>query len=753
MTSGPSHTPAYVEVDLSTCDREPIHVPGAIQPHGVLLALDDAQTVVMVSANIGSMLGTSREHALGAGLGDLLGAAAAEQVSARIADWTPAEPLILTLPGDLGGVLAGEEVDVSMHRSGGRVVVEIESLGRPRSTLLSYQSARSAMSRLAARRRVDGLVRQLAVEIRSLTEFDRVMVYRFDRSWNGEVVAEERRGDLNPFLGLHYPASDIPAQARRLYTVNWTRLIADVGYQPVHLEPVLDPATGEPLDLTQSTLRSVSPIHLEYLSNMGVTASMSVSIVIDGQLWGLVACHHYSGPHRPSRDARSAAEFLGQVASTQIAELERAQAREDALSVQATLGRISARVTGSDEAPLEQLINDPELLTLVRASGVAMCFGNEVTTCGDVPDEGALRRIASFLLSEPYGEPAASESLPELDGALGLVADVAAGALGIGSAPDSWIIWLRPELPEIVDWGGDPHNKELYAAEGEQARLSPRRSFDLWREVVRGRSLPWEPWELDVVRLLRTFMNALLLQRSREQIAVAESLQRTVLPDVVPHFDGIEVAVRYKSASSYLLGGDWWDALALDEHRVAFVVGDVAGHGVAAVGAMTQVRAALRAHLHGGVSAGPALDLLDSLVVDMLPEQVATAIVAVVDPRARTVELTSAGHPPPLLFDGDDVHEVHEVALRNRPLLGVGAGVGRSTVVELPPGATLFLYTDGLVERRDDAVTSAVERLRQVGFEPAPGDLDTWADHLLRELPGAGDDDTTILAIRLPVAD
>lgn len=744
-TAGASHTPAY-EVDLSTCDREPIHVPGAIQPHGVLMALDADQRVVMVSANVGLMLGTSVEHAIGATPRDLLGAAAAERIAERILDWTPAEPLILFLPGDLGGVLAGEEVDIALHRSGERIVVEVETLGRPRAVMLSYQSARSAMARLAAWQRIDGLVNQLAREVRELTEFDRVMVYRFDRSWNGEVIAEERREDLNAFLGLHYPATDIPAQARRLYTVNWTRLIADVDYAPVHLEPVLDPGTSAPLDLTHSGLRSVSPIHVEYLQNMGVTASMSISLVVDGQLWGLVACHHYSGPHRPSRDARSAAEFLGQVASSQIADLERADAREDALAAQSTLARVSARLTASPESPVAQLLADPEVLTMVRATGAAVCYDDEITTVGDVPDESALRRIADKLLGEPYGEPAASDSLPDLDPALGLVADVAAGVLGIGSGPDSWILWLRAELPEVVDWGGDPHNKELYAAEGEEVRLSPRKSFDLWREIVRGHSAEWEPWELDVARSLRTFMNGLLLQRSREQIAVAESLQRTVLAQEAPQFDGLEVEVRYESASSYRLGGDWWDALRLDDDRVAFVVGDVAGHGVSAVGAMTQLRAALRANLHAGATACHSLDLLDSLVVELLPEQVATAIVAVVDARSGTVEVCSAGHPPPLLSSGSHIRELD---VPTRPLLGVGAGVSRASTFDLVPGDNLVLYTDGLVERRDDDVTSAVERLDRSGFEPVEAPLEAWADRLLDGLPGSGDDDTTILAVRI----
>ena len=173
-----------------------------------------------------------------------------------------------------------------VHRSGDRIVVEIEDLLRSEGRRGVDHAARSAMTRLAQATSFDQLADGLAREVRDLTGFDRVMVYRFDADWNGEVVAEARRDDLNPFLGLHYPATDIPAQARRLYTINPIRLIADIHYAPVPLVPVLDPGTGAPLDLSHASLRSVSPIHVEYLSNMGVTASMSVSIVIDGAAVG-----------------------------------------------------------------------------------------------------------------------------------------------------------------------------------------------------------------------------------------------------------------------------------------------------------------------------------------------------------------------------------------------------------------------------------------------------------------------------------
>ena len=185
------------------------------------------------------------------------------------------------------------------------------------------------MTHLAATTTVAGLAQALAAQIRNLTGHDRVMVYRFDQDWNGEVIAEDRREDLEPFLGLHYPASDIPAQARRLYATSWTRVIADVAYEPSPLVPAATAGPAEPLDLSLAVLRSVSPIHIEYLTNMGVRASMSVSLIQDGRLWGLVACHHYSGPRCPSHDARSAAEFVGQAASQLLRDRQAADDRAE----------------------------------------------------------------------------------------------------------------------------------------------------------------------------------------------------------------------------------------------------------------------------------------------------------------------------------------------------------------------------------------------------------------------------------------
>ncbi|MBB6627480.1 SpoIIE family protein phosphatase [Nocardioides sp. KIGAM211] len=748
--SGAQHTPAYAPADLTNCEDEPIHVPGAIQPHGLLLAADpDTLVVAVVSANVEQLVGVPLGTAAGRHLSDFVGVDIADDVRRRVRERAFSEPLIVFLPEDLPGEYAGREIDISLHRSGTRLVIELETVGRPRSVMLTYQSARAAMARLSAETSVLGLAQQLAREVADLTEFDRVMVYRFDEQWNGEVIAEQRREDLNPFLGLHYPATDIPAQARRLYTVNWTRLIADVAYAPVPLHPLVDRASGTPLDLSHSTLRSVSPIHLEYLHNMGVGASMSISLVQNGELWGLIACHHYSGAHRPSQDARAAAEFLGQVASQQIAERDRTDAGLRALVTSEVLSRTLARVASAHGPLLDALVDDPEILSLVDASGLALAADGRLQTRGDVPSPEALAVIVESLLAVADGGVAHSDHLTELDPRLASYDDLPAGALVVSTAPDRWLLWLRPELEQTVDWGGDPSNKRLASAEGADVRISPRKSFEKWREVVSGRSRPWAPEDIGAAESLRTRITGIQLTRSHEQIQVAESLQRSVLAERAPRIDGLEVAVRYTSAASYQLGGDWWDCVQLDDDRVAFVIGDVAGHGVEAVAAMTQVRAALRAYLLAGEDIGPTLDKLDHFVVALVDDQIASALVVVVDRKNRRIEAASAGHPAPMLLGAAPGDELRPTA---RPVLGLGAGEATTVSLEVPAGTTFVMFTDGLVERRGADLFDNLRLLREAaGDGPAAGGdaLEAWVDDLLGVIPDRGGDDTTVVAVRL----
>ena len=740
------HTPAYATADLTNCDREPIHIPGAIQPHGVLLAFDEQFDVVMASRNCDHLLGRPVDDLLGHNARSVLGTPAATAIADALATDDLGAPLRVDLPPG-PGELAGSEVDLIVHRSGSRTVVEMEPVVAPQpSQAVSYRSARSAMTRLTGTGTTSELCQQLATEIRQLTGFDRVMVYRFDEEWNGEVIAEEKRDDLNPFLGLHYPATDIPAQARRLYTVNWTRLISDISYTPVPLEPVLDPATQAPLDLSHSVLRSVSPIHIEYLGNMGVSASMSVSLVKDDLLWGLVACHHYSGPLRVSYDAQSAAEFLGQTASQLIDDRERRDNHADELHAGVLLSRITAALAADPRPVYDAVLADPRLLELVDAEGVALYVDGRLLTLGNTPDGETLHRIAARVGTDD-GRATANSHLAGLDPEFAAVADVAAGALNIGNGPERWMMWLRPEVVKTVEWGGDPTNKALAAAEDPSVRLSPRKSFEKWAQVVRGRSAPWRPWQVDVVETLRQHLSSELLRRTHDHTAIAESLQRSIVLEAAPTFPGLDVLSRYRPAEGSQLGGDWWDAFELTDGRVVLTVGDVAGHGVSAATAMSQMRTALRAYMLDGHGPAACVDRLDALMATMLPGQTATVVVLVAEPKTGRVEIANAGHPPPLLLRGGSVTSPSHAT---RPLLGMDFGSASTDELVLAPDDVLLLYTDGLVERRGVEIYESIDRLGEAAAAAdRSGTLDSWVDGLLAAAPGTIDDDLTVVALRL----
>ena len=480
-------------VDLTNCDREPIHIPGAIQPHGALLVCRAADLVVeQASANLEHFVGRTAASAVGAPLASLFADSSAAELHAvaRAGGTRESGARVVSLAD-------GRTLDATIHRSGSGVVVELEPHTADAGGYLSR--LRPAVARLNATTEVLDLCVIAASEVQKLTGFDRVMVYRFDRDWHGEVVAEAKRDDLEPFLGLHYPASDIPAQARRLYTLNWLRLIADARYLPVPLHPAMR-AGDEPLDMSHCVLRSVSPIHCEYLTNMGVRASMSISLLRDGELWGLIACHHYQGPKVVPLVARDSAEFLAQTLSWHVATRERADAMQrarDAAAVEADLVQSMSLVEDFARG-----LATPSLLALTKAEGAAVLFEGELHLVGRTPSADATRDLIDWMSGQLHDGIFVTDRLASARGAAGEdLADLASGALAVAISEEhrEFVVWFRPSTERVVSWAGNP-DKTVDAA---APRLSPRGSFSLWLESVRGRSLPWEPWEIAAASNLR----------------------------------------------------------------------------------------------------------------------------------------------------------------------------------------------------------------------------------------------------------
>jgi chemotaxis family two-component system sensor kinase Cph1 len=728
-------------VDLDNCASEPIHVPGAIQPHGVLIAVTEPELVVaVVSANVADWFGVAPSDAVGLSLDELIGddgRAVVDRV--RTMEWDQRFDEV-RLAHD------GRPLIATLYRSGPYLVIEIERDEADETP--SAMIVREAAMALQTSRSVLDVADAAARWVRSLSGFDRVMVYRFDADWNGEVIAERKRDDLNTFLGLHYPASDIPAQARELYRRNWLRLIPDIGYAAVRLVPPVAHDTAQPLDLSNSTLRSVSPIHVEYLTNMGVGASMSVSIVINGQLWGLIACHHYSGAHHVSVPARNAAEFLAQLISQRIAETLEADFRSTTIVLSAIADHVAHAFATAGPADIARVLREHEadVLALAGATGLVLRAAGTTVRLGIAPADEVVDRI---IESWPAGdEVLQTNRLGTLCPAAAERPEIASGALAFALMNDrsELIAWFRSELVQAVDWGGDPHNAKLAATEGDHVRLSPRKSFDLWRETICGRAAPWDDSARQAAQRFTRHIGAALLRDERDSASLAKDLQRVMRPTALPAHPGFAFSVFAQSPGRGEIGGDWYDGVATDDEHIAVVVGDIAGHGLVAASEMAQVRNVLRAYLAEGGGPADALERLDRYMLGNLRGSIATVVCAVIDTTSSTLRISHAGHVPALLVNdaGADF-----VPLDGDHLLGFRAGRRTDRVVQLAVGDTLALYSDGLVETRRSPLDDGLAHLRKEAADVLAGRLtDDRAAELASRLLGEDhDDDVTVLLI------
>lgn len=501
-----------IEEALANCSREPIHIPGAIQPFGVLLALDRAnERIEYCSANVDSALGVDAQRVLGMKPAELLGFDLLRD--AQPGDFEAHEPArIVVASGD-----RKRAWDVFVHRHLGRSIIELETTdGNAESGIPLRSILRKAISSLDTSRSVRELSERTCEAVRQLTGFDGVMVYKFHADGHGEVIAESKADEFAKYLGLHYPASDIPLQARAMFLSNWVRMIPARDYEPVPL--LAAPNVDEPLDLSRSLLRSVSPIHIEYLRNMGVAASLTLSLIHNGELWGLIACHHYRSARHISFEVRAACETIARLASSllgRMGELETRASRERARDVRRELeASMKAKLDLS-----EGLVAGPQtVMDLVECSGAAVHSHNGTwLPLGAAPSTEQLISLARWLTEQGKPDIFHTNNLASEYPAAESFKDIASGllAIRIPKGDMNYVMWFRPEVLQTVTWAGNPDKP--VTQESGVARLAPRGSFEAWKQVVHLTSMPWSTWEVEVVSELRGSIIAIDLQRQFER--------------------------------------------------------------------------------------------------------------------------------------------------------------------------------------------------------------------------------------------
>ncbi|HGM5579751.1 TPA: ATP-binding protein [Pseudomonas putida] len=512
---------------VERCAQEPIQIPGSIRPHGFLLVLDEQNLrILQASENAQRWLGIPTPALIGRTLPELMDQGFdARRQFARL----PEDEIFPFHIGDVKlreGAPCAEHLRLLVHRHDEVLIAEFEPC-RPADTLGEhddyYPLVRAFVSSLHQATSIEELLQQSVLQIKRITGFGRVKAYRFDAEGNGQVLAEDADPGYPSYLGLCFPASDIPRQARELYRINRIRLIEDANYQASSLIPSHNPLTGKPLDMSFAALRSVSPVHLQYMRNMGTLASMSLSIMVDGQLWGLVSCHHEQ-PRALDFRTRAACELLGSVLSLQIESHEAHSATRTLLDLRKRIVHMLSAMADYDSVS-DGLLSLPDvLLDFVGASGAAIISAERCDLIGTAPPEVLVNELVQWLSSRGDDGVFSSDNLGRDIPELPALAEHAGGllAVAISQIHSHYLLWFRPEQVRTVNWAGQPL-KEVSA----QGSLSPRHSFDSWQEDVSGFCAAWDPLVIDGVVELRTAVLGIVLRKAEELAQLSSELQRS----------------------------------------------------------------------------------------------------------------------------------------------------------------------------------------------------------------------------------
>jgi chemotaxis family two-component system sensor kinase Cph1 len=508
---------------------EAIHYNNQIQPHGILLVLTEPDlAIVQVSENASRLFDIPLTEIFGKTLDELLDPFQTETIKQGLSE----DNLDFINPTKVWARKTGDEYvvfDAVFYRnSDGLLILELEpAIARENIPFLSfYHLAKTSIKQLLQTVNLKEFCEVIVQEVRKVTGFDRVMLYKFEPDGHGVVIAEEKIPELDPYLGLHYPESDIPQAARKLFASNWIRLIPDSRAEGVSLVGAAHLQDRHPIDLTHSILRSAAGCHLEYLHNMGVGASLTISLIKDNKLWGLIACHHRTSKYVPY-ELRKACEFLGQVIFSEISAREETEDYNYRMKLSYIQTALVDYMSNDDNFIQGLVEHQPNLLELTSAKGAAILFGNKWTVIGKVPSEEDLNLLVQWLRKNVEDEVFHTDSLARIYPDADKYKDVASGLLAIPIPSKNYVIWFKPEVVQTLNWGGNPnHAYQTQQGEGSIKR-SPRKSFDLWKETVRLKSLPWQPVEIKAALELRKAIINIILRQADELAQLAHDLARS----------------------------------------------------------------------------------------------------------------------------------------------------------------------------------------------------------------------------------
>jgi len=487
--------------DSEFCGSLPIHLTNLIQPYGVLLVINNDLNIIQASDNTQSVFSKPANEIVNQPLLAFVG----EQAVANLR-----EKLSNDFNNKIPGVweINGSRYVILVHRNPQYILVEIDATphkaGPEDDFVKTYQELKYAMNAIENAETLERACQLAANELKRLSGFDKVMIYQFDPEWNGYVIAEAREPDMESYFQFTFPASDIPKQARQLYLKNPYRFIPDRNYHPVKLYPVVNPITNSFIDLSDCNLRSVAAVHVEYLKNMGVTASMSTRILYRDELWGLIACHHKTARHM-SYEMCSVFEMLSGIISMKIASLQNQESASQQNFISAMWARIVEAIYREEDI-YKILLGEDGAMKLFNASGIVLSKGNKFRTAGLVPHDGALDELLLWLHTRELKRVYATDSLREEYEYAKDFTNEAAGMLviPINYVKDQYLILFRPEKVRVINWGGNPEERIQF--ERNEKNYHPRNSFKQWQQKVSGIAQPWRNEELAAAEALRSFI-------------------------------------------------------------------------------------------------------------------------------------------------------------------------------------------------------------------------------------------------------